>query len=419
MQDPFPLPARGVSVAGYWNHEPFPGENMIRVCLSLLVASSLACTQAPETPSDPTGSGQSGNIRLQEIASGLSSPVYLGSPPGDRRLFVIEKPGRIRIIDNGTLISTPYLDITDRVGAGGNEQGLLGLAFHPGYASNGFFFVNYTDRSGDTRIERYRVGSDRNRADPASAIRILSIDQPYANHNGGMIAFGPDGMLYIGMGDGGSGGDPQGHGQNMNSLLGKMLRIDVDRGDPYGIPAGNPFVGQTGRRGEIWAVGLRNPWRFAFDPPSGTLYVADVGQSTNEEVNVVPATAAGLNYGWNRMEAKHCFPASATCDQTGLQIPQVEYPRSLGISVTGGYVYRGAAIARLAGWYLFSDYCTGFLFGVRSDIPQPAPGQTAPGPQRLLLETGANVTAFGEDTDGELYLVDKGSGTLYRIVAGS
>jgi glucose/arabinose dehydrogenase len=383
---------------------------MIRTCLSLLAASSLACTPAPETPNDPTGAGQTGNIRLQEVASGLSSPVFLVSPPGDRRVFVIEKPGRIRIIDNGTLISTPYLDITERVGAGGNEQGLLGLAFHPGYASNGYFFVNYTDTSGDTRIERYRVGPDRNRADAASAKRLLAIDQPYSNHNGGMIAFGPDGMLYIGMGDGGSGGDPQGHGQNMNSLLGKILRIDVDRGDPYGIPAGNPFVGQAGRRGEIWASGVRNPWRFSFDPASGMLYVADVGQNTNEEINVVPASAAGLNYGWNRMEAKHCFPPSVTtCDQTGLQIPQVEYPRSQGFSVTGGYVYRGRAISSLAGHYFYADFGQP---GIRSF--RFADGRVQDERQWELPEA-TSVSSFGQDSEGELYVVSLG-GRVFKIV---
>ena len=388
---------------------------MIRTCMSLFAGISIACTPTADAPSDPDGEGdgdgdgggQAVSIRLQEVASGLASPVFLTSPPGDGRLFVLEQPGRIRIIDNGTLGPTPFLDITDKGGSGG-ERGLLGLAFHPGYASNGFFFVNYTDKSGDTQIERYRVGSDRNRADPASAKRILSIDQPYANHNGGMIAFGADGMLYIGMGDGGAGGDPQGHGQNMNSLLGKMLRIDVDRGDPYGVPAGNPFVGQAGRRPEIWASGLRNPWRFSFDPAGGMLYIADVGQNANEEVNVVAANAAGVNYGWNRMEARRCFNASS-CDQAGLQLPQVEYARADGTSVTGGYVYRGRAIPALVGHYFYADYNRS---GIRSF--RFADGRVQD-ERRWNLPEATSVSSFGQDSEGEVYVVLHG-GRVLKIV---
>jgi len=257
----------------------------------------------------PIEHGQGVHARL--VASGLDHPVHVTSPPGDPRLFVVEQPGRIRVIENGRLLDRPFLDLTDRVRTG-YERGLLSVAFHPHYATNGRLLVNYTDLlHGDTRVEQYLVSSDRNRADPASARLILTVRQPYANHNGGLVLFGPDGMLYIGMGDGGSAGDPHGNGQNLGTLLGKMLRIDVDRGSPYAIPPDNPFVGRPGMRGEIWAWGLRNPWRFCFDPPTRSLYIADVGQNRYEEVDV--ATTAGQrgrgdNFGWNIMEGTHCYP---------------------------------------------------------------------------------------------------------------
>ena len=382
---------------------------MIRACVNLLASLSVACTGSPGVPDDSAGvRSQGAAIRLQEVAQGLATPVFLISPTGDRRLFILEKPGRIRIVENGRLLPTPFLDITDRVGSRSNEQGLLGLAFHPGYAGNGYLFVNYTDQAGDTQIERYRVTSDRNRADPASAKRLLSIDQPFANHNGGMIAFGADGMLYIGMGDGGSGGDPQGHGQNLNSLLGKILRIDVDRGEPYGIPAGNPFVGRAGARGEIWAYGVRNPWRFSFDRATSLLYVADVGQNAYEEINVVPAAAAGVNYGWNTMEARHCFRADA-CDRTGMHLPQLEYPRSAGCSVTGGYVYRGRQLSALVGHYFYADYCQPGIRSFRYD------GGAVTDERRWELPDAAQVSGFGQDSDGELYVVSLG-GRVFKIV---
>jgi glucose/arabinose dehydrogenase len=398
---------------------------LIRAALVLFVGLTAACATAPDSRSpiqsdspatspfetEPTseskGSAQVSNIRLQEVASGLASPVFLGAPIGDSRLFVVEKPGRIRIVDNGQLLSSPYLDITDRVGSSSNEQGLLGMAFHPGYASNGLFFVNYTDKAGDTQIERYRVTADRDRADRASAKRLLSIDQPFANHNGGMMAFGADGMLYIGTGDGGSGADPQGHGQNLNSLLGKILRIDVDRGDPYGVPAGNPFIGRAGTRPEIWASGLRNPWRFSFDHPSGLLYVADVGQNAYEEINVVPAAAAGLNFGWNRMEATRCFRAQ-TCDRSGLHLPQLEYGRSDGCSVTGGYVYRGRLTA-LVGEYFYADYCQPGIRSFRFSNGAVSNERQWQAPQ------ATQVSSFGQGADGELYVLSL-EGRVFKIV---
>jgi glucose/arabinose dehydrogenase len=382
---------------------------MMRIFLLLIACLAAACDSSAGPGEDPPAGDGDDQIALREVVQGLASPVYLTSPPGDPRLFVLEQAGRIRVVENGQLLPAPFLDITGRVGSGG-ERGLLGLAFHPGYASNGYLYVNYTDQAGDTQIERYRVTSDRNRADPASAKRLLSIDQPFANHNGGMVAFGADGMLYIGMGDGGSGGDPQGHGQNLNSLLGKILRIDVDRGEPYGIPAGNPFVGRAGARGEIWAYGVRNPWRFSFDRATNLLYVADVGQNAYEEINVVPAATAGVNYGWNTMEATHCFRADS-CSRTGMHLPQLEYPRSGGCSVTGGYVYRGRQLPALVGHYFYADYCQPGIRSFRYNAGAVADER------RWELPDATQVSGFGQDSDGELYVISLG-GKVFRIVPG-
>ena len=382
---------------------------MTRSFAVVIACLAVACERAPGSPGDPVGTpGGEVAIALQEVAR-LTAPTFLTSAPGDSRIFVLEQAGRVRVIENGALLPTSFLDITDRVGSGG-ERGLLGLAFHPSYASNGFFFINYTDRAGDTRIERYRVSSDRSQGDAASAKLLLTIDQPFANHNGGMVAFGADGMLYIGMGDGGSGGDPQGHGQNLNSLLGKILRIDVDRGDPYAIPPDNPFAGRPGARGEIWAYGLRNPWRFSFDRPAGRLYLADVGQNAFEEVNVVSATTAGINYGWNRMEGTHCFNA-ASCDRNGLQIPQVDYGRADGCSVTGGYVYRGTRIPALVGHYFYADFCQAGLRSFRMS------GDQVTDARRWALPDASSVSSFGVDSQGELYVVTLSS-RVFRIVPG-
>jgi glucose/arabinose dehydrogenase len=349
-------------------------------------------------------------LRLSEVASGLKNPLYLISPAGDPRLFIVEQAGRIRIVENGKLLSTPFLDIVGKVKSGG-EQGLLSVAFHPDYAKNGFLYVNYTDKNGDTRIERYQVASNPNRSDPDSAKLLLKIEQPYANHNGGLNLFGPDGMLYIGMGDGGAAGDPHGNGQNLKTLLGKMLRIDVNKGDPYAIPSDNPFVGRKDVHAEIWAYGLRNPWRYAFDRKESLLYIADVGQNKIEEINVVPAAQKGLNYGWNILEGSACFSLlfSRSCDRTGLVLPALEYDHDQGCSVIGGFVYRGRAIPELAGHYLYSDYCTGFL---KSFIYTN--GKATEQRTWSVGEIG-NVLSFGEDAGGELYIMsDKGS--VYRLV---
>ncbi|MCL5801548.1 MAG: PQQ-dependent sugar dehydrogenase [Gammaproteobacteria bacterium] len=352
-------------------------------------------------------------LRLSEVASGLKNPLYLTSPSGDPRLFIVEQAGRIRIVENGKLLSTPFIDIAGKVKSGG-EQGLLSVAFHPDYAKNGFLYVNYTDKSGDTRIERYHVASNPNRADPDSAKLLLKIEQPYANHNGGLNLFGHDGMLYIGMGDGGAAGDPHGNGQNLKTLLGKMLRIDVNKGDPYAIPSDNPFVGRKDARAEIWAYGLRNPWRYAFDRKENLLYIADVGQNKIEEINVVPAAQKGLNYGWNILEGSSCFSLlfSPSCKKSGLVLPVLEYDHDQGCSVIGGFVYRGRAIPELAGHYFYSDYCTGFLKSFKY-----AGGKATEQRDWKVGEIG-NILSFGEDAGGELYVMsDKGS--VYRLVKDS
>jgi glucose/arabinose dehydrogenase len=359
------------------------------------------------------GTGTTTTLRARAVVTGLDRPLFLTAPAGDARLFVVEQPGRIRVVSGGNLLATPFLDLTDRVSFGG-ERGLLGLAFHPSYAQNGYFYVNYTDRSGDTRVERYRVSADRDRADPASASLVLTVAQPFSNHNGGMVLFGPDGMLYVGMGDGGSGGDPQGNGQNTGTLLGKLLRLDVDHapaGAGYAIPPDNPFAATAGgaRRGEIWAWGLRNPWRLAFDPPSSRLYVADVGQSRREEIDVAGAREAGVNYGWNRMEGSECYNASS-CDRANLRLPVAEYGREDGCSITGGYVYRGR-IEAIRGHYFYSDYCQGWLKSIRVADD----GTVA---ERRTWDVGAlgAVTSFGVDASGELYVVSA-NGRVYVLEA--
>jgi glucose/arabinose dehydrogenase len=347
------------------------------------------------------------SLHLQLVTADLQSPVHLTSPPNDPRLFVVEQEGRIRIIQNGQLLATPFLNIESRVICCA-ESGLLSVAFHPNYATNGFFFVNYTDVNGDTRVERYTVTANPNVADPTSARLIIAIDQPQANHNGGQILFAPDGKLLIGMGDGGGGGDPQNHGQNPATLLGDLLRLDVDAGNPYAIPPDNPFVASTQYRHEIWATGLRNPWRFSIDRTENILYVADVGQGQWEEINAVPVSAAAINYGWRIMEGAHCFIV-ATCAQTGLTLPVHEYSHDEGCSVTGGHVYRGSAIPGIIGHYFYSDYCTGFLRSFRLSNGVATDHRT--------WDVGnlSQITSFGQGADNELYIVSQ-NGRVYRLV---
>ena len=350
-------------------------------------------------------------IHLEKVGEDFHNPVYVTSPPGDSRLFVVEQAGRIRVMKNGHTLPVPFLDIASSVSSGG-ERGMLSMAFHPEYRTNGWFFVNYTDRNGDTHIERFKVSSNPDVADARSARLILKVDQPYSNHNGGLVMFGPDGMLYIGMGDGGSGGDPHGNGQNPRALLGKMLRINVSRAEPYTIPVGNPFANGVSGAPEVWATGMRNPWRFAFDRVAGMLYIADVGQDRTEEVDVVPANRPGVNYGWNIMEGKRCY-RTAGCNREGLEMPAVAYDHGSGVcSVIGGYVYRGRRIPQIVGTYFYSDYCTGWLRSFRYE------NGSAIDLRSWTMEDIGNVVSFGEDSAGELYIVAE-NGKIYRFVGVS
>jgi len=371
----------------------------------LALLALLGCSSPPGTAPPAT----TDSLRLVPVVtSGLSSPVYLTAPTGDTaRLFVVEQSGQIRIVQHGQLLPAAFLDIHTRLVSGG-EQGLLSVAFHPNYGTNGYLYVNYTDLNGDTRVERYTVSAaDSNLADTATHKLIIFIPQPYTNHNGGLVMFGPDGMFYIGMGDGGSGGDPQNRAQSPDSMLGKLLRIDVDGGDPYAIPAGNPFATSGGAK-EIWALGLRNPWRFAFDRSAGLLYIGDVGQGAWEEVDVQPASQGGLNYGWRIMEGAHCYNP-ANCSSAGLVLPAVEYDHSNGqCAIIGGFVYRGTRFPALAGQYFYADLCAGWVRSF-SYAGGAVTGQTS---WNLDLSPGSPLS-FGEDARGELYLLTGGG--VYRI----
>lgn len=374
----------------------------------LVLVLAIGCVGSDLVTPPEEGTPPPVQLTLQEVATGLQQPVYLTAPASDSRLFIVEQPGRIRIVKDGQLLTQPFLDITMNVSSGG-ERGLLGLAFHPLYAANGFFYVSYTDNSGDTRVVRYARSASPDIADPASGTLVLAVDQPFGNHNGGQVLFGPDGMLYIPLGDGGSGGDPQNNAQTLTTLLGKLLRIDVNSGSPYAVPPDNPFVGQQGARPEIWAYGLRNPWRTSFDRGSNLYYLADVGQNRAEEINAVDRTVPGVNYGWRIMEGSSCYNA-ASCDQTGLTLPVHTYSNSGGnCAVTGGYVYRGSSIPEVAGHYLFTDHCTG---GLRSLTVVNGAAQEI---RQWNVGSTGNVSSFGEDASGELYIVGRG-GTVWRIV---
>jgi glucose/arabinose dehydrogenase len=356
-------------------------------------------------------------LALEPVADGLASPIGIAPAPGGW-LLVNEQAGQVVAINPGSGERAVAVDLSDRIAAGG-ERGLLGLALHPNWPDDGRAFVHYSDLNGDTvlaELDGTQAGDAAPVIDPASERVLLTVDQPYPNHNGGQLAFGPDGFLWFGLGDGGSGGDPHGNGQNPATLLGDILRLDVSQPGGYAIPDDNPFADGTGGAPEVYLWGLRNPWRFSFDPATGALWIADVGQGAFEEIDRLdPATSAGANLGWNIMEGTACF-AVADCSADGLVLPLAEYAHDLGCSVTGGYVYRGASIDDLAGWYLFSDYCSGLVFGVPSDAELPADGPAlAP---RVLLETGQMISSFGADGQGELYVTDIGGGVLSRIVGG-
>lgn len=385
-----------------------------RRCLPCLVLTALACGSSTGPSSGTVLQPGDLPLVLDTVATGLDSPLYLTAPAGDPRLFIVEKTGRIRIVKNGSLLATAFLDLHTLV-SGGSEQGLLGLAFDPDYATNGRFVVNYTNLAGDTRISAFRVSSDPDVADGSSETVLLPVAQPFPNHNGGQLLFGPDGDLYAGLGDGGGAGDPNGNGQSLATVLGKVLRIDLNGGAPYAVPSDNPFASTAGpaTRGEIWSYGLRNPWRFSFDRLTHDLYIADVGQDNYEEVDVAPAPAAGrgLNFGWNRMEGAHCYPPGASCNQSGLTLPVVEYDHGQGCSVIGGYVYRGTAIPALQGVYFYSDFCQGFVRSFRY-----AGGQATRQQDWQSLRPAGNVTSFGEDAAGEVYIMTI-EGVVFRIAS--
>ncbi|MBM4258960.1 MAG: DUF11 domain-containing protein [Deltaproteobacteria bacterium] len=380
----------------------------MRIALRWFIVSVL-CLSHSASSAQAQGSNQtSPTITLTRFLGGFRSPVHIThAGDGSQRLFVLEQEGVIRIVKNQTLVATPFLDIAARVGCCG-ERGLLSVAFPPNYANKGYFYVNYTNNEGTTVISRYRVTSNPDEANPNSEEVLLTVEQPFSNHNGGQIAFGPDGFLYIGMGDGGSGGDPQNNGQRTDTLLGKLLRIDVESGaKPYAVPATNPFVQNRNYRSEIWALGLRNPWRFSFDRQTGDLYIGDVGQGVYEEIDFQPkASPGGENYGWKIMEGAHCFNSSS-CNQSGLTLPLVEYDHSQGCSVTGGVVYRGQQFPRLQGLYFYGDFCSGNLWGHRSTFGSRQ--------NTRLLDTALTISTFGEDEAGEVYVADYGTGDLYRI----
>lgn len=367
-----------------------------------------AITPSPTATSPPIES-QVEKIELLPVTSGFERPTYL-THAFDDRLFVTEQIGRIKTVQDGEVLQDPFLDISELVGSEALEQGLLSVAFHPNFIDNDLFFVNYTDRTGATVIASYRVSeSDRNRADPASGIELLRLPQPYLNHNGGQLQFGPDGYLYIGMGDGGSAGDPLNNGQNPTSLFGKLLRINVDEPGQYNIPNDNPFASDENIRQEIWALGLRNPWRFSFDRKTGDLYIADVGQNLLEEINYQASSSlGGENYGWNILEGSRCY-LQDDCDTLGYKMPVAEYDHQGGhCSVTGGYVYRGQKHLELQGNYFFADYCSGVIWSLF---------QHTDGVWRSveILQSGLIISSFGEDVWGEHYILDHLEGVVYQI----
>jgi len=378
----------------------------IRIVATIVMLAGALLATSSLTPR--SGAAQE-TIALEAVTGGLDSPVQVThAGDGSNRLFVVERSGRIRVITNGELAATPFLDLTDRVLADG-EQGLLSVAFHPEYETNGQLFVLYTAKDWANTVERFTVTDDPNVADPSSGEVVLAIPDRQPNHNGGTLLVGTDGMLYISTGDEGGGGDPYGNAQNLGSLYGKILRIDIDSGDPYAIPGDNPFIDDADARGEVWAYGLRNPWRFSFDRETNDLWIADVGQSALEEVNFVPAgTGAGRNFGWNAMEGTQCYEGE--CDPSLYTLPVAEYTHDDGCSITGGHVYRGSDYPALTGKYFFGDFCSGMIWSLSA--------AGVDWTMTLELETSSWITSFGEDEAGELYLTDL-AGVVYQVTTTS
>lgn len=384
----------------------------MRLSRRSLLASSLTASATLASTERARAQGSTlPAIGFESIFSGLNRPVdYIDARDGTGRFFIVEQDGRILVSIGGELLSTPFLDLTDQVSTG-SEQGLLSIALDPGFAGNSRVFVSSTDTDGNSQIVRYTADpADANQLDPNSATTILTLDQPYPNHNGGDLVFGPDGYLYIGFGDGGGQGDPDHRAQNPAILFAKILRIDVSgKHEPYGIPTDNAFVDDPKFAPETFAWGFRNPWRFSFDRETGDLWIGDVGQDKIEEIDRIPKGTSGQNFGWSIMEGDECYDAD-TCDKTGLTMPVAQYTHEYGCSVIGGYVYRGTALPALAGIYLFADYCSGNLWGL---IPNGKDAWTISG----ILATRFNPSSFAQDAKGELYLCDLNGG-IYRIVAG-
>lgn len=372
----------------------------------------------PDPGACPAGTVVSGTPPLTTVlvTGSLDSPVDLQAIPGDRaRLFIAEQGGKIRVVKNGVLLSAAFLDLGGRISSGG-ERGLLGLAFHPQYGQNGRFFVNYTEPSGDTRIAEFHASPTADVADAGSQKILIAQDQPFPNHNGGGLAFGNDGMLYAGLGDGGSGGDPQNNGQSLTTRLGKILRIDVNNGDPYAVPADNPFAAFPGVGREVWAYGLRNPWRFSFDRGTGDLFIGDVGQDRREEIDIgLASRKGGENYGWRITEGSLCFNPSFNCSTGGLTLPVAEYGHDAGCSVTGGVVYRGCRMPGYQGTYFFGDYCSGFVQSFRFQNGQATDLRDWTSSFSKGIDA---VSSFGTDADGEVYVVDH-TGEVYKVVPAS
>jgi len=396
---------------------PAPSEAPASASLEPSVAPSEAAgSPGPAGPSASPGGGafdpETLGLDLEPVVDQLVLPLAVThAGDGSGRIFVVEQRGQVRIVRDGQLLGDPFLNIGDRLTAGG-ERGLLGLAFHPDYPDDPRFFVNYTDLEGDTVVSSFSAEAGADRADGDSEVVLLRFDQPYPNHNGGALAFGPDGFLYISTGDGGAGGDPHDNGQRMDTLLGKILRIDIDTGSGdarYAIPPDNPFEDQSDALPEIWHLGLRNPWRMSFDRETGDLWIGDVGQGSWEEVDVARAGSGGLNFGWNRVEGFECFEGDS-CDDPAYTPPVTAYSHDLGCSVTGGVVYRGTAQPLLQGGYVYSDFCGGNLWVLDPTNDGPLDG-------RLVAATGRDISAIGEDEAGEAYATDLSSGELLRIVA--
>lgn len=363
-----------------------------------------------------TGCGSTRSPTIAVAVSGLASPVDVtNAGDGSGRLFVAEQAGRIRIVKDGSLLARPFIDISARIASGG-ERGLLGVAFHPDYPTDPRFFVDYTDLDGNTVVSAFRVdAADPDVADPTSETVLLHVTQPYANHNGGAVQFGPDGMLYIALGDGGSEGDPQGNGQRLDTLLAKILRIDVDsapaNGAAYVVPPDNPFVATAGAKPEIWLTGLRNPWRMHFDGATGDLWIGDVGQNKWEEIDVARAGSKGLDYGWNTMEGFHCYQPADGCDQTGLTLPLAEYGHDLGCAVIGGVVIRDPRLGSLTGRYIFGDACSDNLW-------QTDPAGDGRREPVIVAHLGGPISSIGLGEDGSVYATSLSSGALLRLTAG-